>query len=71
MFGPLLTDGLAFYKAMAYKLQMVYGEVGYKPSTRELGELAALIGDVKKAEQPLNASLSVYRCLICIGDLTR
>ena len=70
-FGMLLADGAAFYKAMAYKLQLVYGDVGYKPTTKELAEMASQITDISAVEKPINTSLSVHRCLICIGDLTR
>ena len=70
-FGILLLDGAAFYKLLAYKLQLVYGDVGYQPSTRELATLGPQAAEVKTAEKPLNTSLSVHRCLICIGDLTR
>lgn len=70
-FSILLTDGAGFYKGMAYKLQLVYGDMGYKPTTQELGTLGPQIADVKAAAKPMNTSLSVHRCLICIGDLTR
>lgn len=64
-------DGAAFYKSIAYKLQVVYGEVGYKPSTQELGAMAQQLAEVQAAQEKLNTSVSVHRCLICIGDLTR
>ena len=70
-FQVLLMDGAAFYKALAYKLQLVHGLVGYKPSTQELGAMAQQIANVQSAEEPMNINLSVHRCLISIGDLTR
>lgn len=70
-FGALLADGAAFYRAMAYKLELVYGHVGYKPTTRELGIMAQQIADIKPADTPISTNVSVHRCLICIGDLTR
>ena len=64
-------DGAAFYKALAYKLQLVHGQVGYKPSTQELGAMAPQIANLQPAEEQMNISVSVHRSLISIGDLTR
>lgn len=64
-------DGAAFYKALAYKLQLVHGQVGYKPSTQELGVMAQQIADIQPAAEKERINVSVHRCLISIGDLTR
>ena len=70
-FDALLVEGITFYKGLALKLQRVYGDAGFVMSTRELTDFTEALRDVQPAETPANVSLSVHRCLICIGDLTR
>lgn len=56
---------------MAVKLQLRYGDVGYKPTTQELADIGKQVSGVQPAAAPVSTSISVHRCLICIGDLTR
>jgi len=70
-FDALLMDGMTFYKGLALKLQRVYGYAGFALSTRELGDFTEALRDVHPAETPVDVGISVHRCLICIGDLTR
>lgn len=69
--GTLLLDGIGFYKSLAAKLQLVYGDVGYKLSTRDRGTYAKQLAGVKVASRPEDVRVSVSRCLVCIGDLIR
>ena len=70
-FAALLADAVAFYKAFAMKLQLVYGSVGFKLSVRDYGNLAQQLTNYKPAEQKLDMRAPVQRCLVCLGDLTR
>lgn len=70
-FSTFLLDAIDFYKALAAKLQLVYGDVGFKLSTRDRGTYAQQLAGVKVASKPEDVRDSVSRCLICTGDLTR
>ena len=70
-FAALLADAVAFYKAFAMKLQLVYGSVGFKLSVRDYSNLAQQLTNYKPAEQKLDMRAPVQRCLVCLGDLTR
>ena len=70
-FAALLADAVAFYKAFAMKLQLVYGSVDFKLSVRDHGNLAQQFVNLKPAEQKLDMRAPVQRCLVCLGDLIR
>jgi len=55
-------------------VQIVYGSVGYELSPAEAAALGgALAPDMlpPPSEVPHDCRQSVYRCLICLGDLAR
>lgn len=55
-------------------MQMVYGTVGYELSQTEASALGAALapGAVPPpSATPRDCRQSVYRCLICLGDLAR
>lgn len=67
-FGNFLKEGAKFYRELALKLQIAYGDVGFSLADAKLQALP----DVPDNQfQPLDCSMSVYRCLICLGDICR
>ena len=65
-----LQDASDFYRRLAVKLQATFGDVGVAIDAQ--GQISS--ENAPSQQQPagaVNARVSVYRCLICLGDLAR
>ena len=67
-FGRFLQDAALFYKQLAVKLQIAYGSVGYSVAD---AQLTAVPSVPDQAYQHQDCRTSVFRCLICLGDIFR
>lgn len=86
-FTKFLEDATAFYKALAYRLQEVYGSAGFTVQPREAGALDGVVASAGSTPSTTPSTLpggngeaggashlcrqSVYRCIVCLGDLAR
>ena len=68
-FGRFLQEGAKFYRELALKLQMAYGDVGFALADAQLQNLPDF--DSQQQYQQQDCRVSVYRCLICLGDICR
>ena len=67
-FGRFLQDAALFYRQLACKLQVAYGNVGFSLADAQLEALPAVPNQQYSAQ---DCQASVYRCLICLGDIFR
>ncbi|KAL0041131.1 hypothetical protein WJX77_005802 [Trebouxia sp. C0004] len=67
-FGRFLQDAALFYRQLACKLQAAYGAVGFSLEEAQL-QTAPAVPDHQYILQ--DCKPSVYRCLICLGDIFR
>lgn len=67
-FGKFLQDAALFYKQLAVKLQVAYGSVGYSVADAQLTAVPT-VPDQAYSHQ--DCRISVFRCLICLGDIFR
>ena len=67
-FGRFLQDAALFYRQLACKLQAAYGAVGFSLEDAQLQTTPA-VPDHQYI--PQDCKPSVYRCLICLGDIFR
>ncbi|KAL0046021.1 hypothetical protein WJX82_011659 [Trebouxia sp. C0006] len=67
-FGRFLQDAALFYRQLACKLQIAYGAVGFSLEEAQL-QTAPDVPDHQ--DIPKDCKTSVYRCLICLGDIFR
>jgi hypothetical protein len=72
-FLKFVRETSLFYATLAVKLQAAFGSVGFKLSFADQAELdAALEGMVLPPRTAtFDCRISIYRCLICLGDLAR
>ena len=68
-FLKFLEESLAFYKAVASKLQLVFGSVGFDVGAEDAGALNGLA--IPTDSQNQDCRSSVWRCIVCLGDLAR
>ena len=69
-FLGLLAEGTGFYKALAMKLQTAYGDAKFQFAPEEAPSIGA-IASLSSVDKGQDVRQSVYRCLICLGDLAR
>lgn len=67
-FGRFLQDAALFYRQLACKLQAAYGDVGFSLADAQLQAQPAVPHQQYSAQ---DCQASVYRCLICLGDIFR
>jgi len=67
-FGRFLQDAALFYRQLACKLQAAYGAVGFSLEEAQLQTTPAV---PDHQYTPQDCKPSVYRCLICLGDIFR
>ena len=67
-FGKFLQDAALFYKQLAVKLQTAYGSVGYSAAD---AQLTAVPSVPDQTYHQHDCRSSVFRCLICLGDIYR
>ena len=67
-FGKFLQDAALFYRQLACKLQAAYGSVGFTLADAQLQTPPNLPEQQYKQQ---DCRQSVYRCLICLGDIFR
>lgn len=67
-FGRFLQDAALFYKQLAVKLQTAYGSVGYSVADAQLTAVPPVPDQAYRQQDCRN---SVFRCLICLGDIFR
>lgn len=67
-FGKFLQDAALFYKQLAVKLQSAYGSVGYSAADAQLTAVPSVADQTHHHHDCRN---SVFRCLICLGDIYR
>ena len=67
-FGKFLQDAALFYRQLACKLQAAYGSVGFSLADAQLQSPPHLPEQQYKQQ---DCRQSVYRCLICLGDIFR
>lgn len=67
-FGRFLQDAALFYKQLAVKLQTAYGNVGYSVADAQLTAVPPVPDQAYRHQDCRN---SVFRCLICLGDIFR
>lgn len=63
-----MQDAARFYRQLACKLQTAYGAVGFSLEEAQL-QTAPAVPDQQYT--PQDCKPSVYRCLICLGDIFR
>ena len=73
VFVKFLREASTFYALLILKLQAAFGQLGFALDFPGLDDLAAatertVIPDFKTS---LDCRISIYRCLICLGDLAR
>ena len=72
-FVKFVKEASLFYALLAVKLQAAYGSVDFQLSFADQADLDAALSSV--ALPPRMATpdcrISIYRCLICLGDLAR
>ena len=76
-----LTCASDFYEGLALKLQATFGGAGFVVSARRQGPSEGVAPAGSHSAQPprpqeppargVDVKISVYRCLICLGDLAR
>ena len=67
-FGKFLHDAALFYRQLACKLQSAYGNVGFSLADAKLQTVPSVPAEQYKQQ---DCTQSVYRCLICLGDIFR
>jgi len=73
VFVKFLREASTFYALLTVKLQAAFGQLGFALNFPGLEDLAgasarSVIPEVKTS---LDCRISIYRCLICLGDLAR
>ena len=68
-FRAFLTDAAAFYKDLIIRLQQEQGDVGAVLALG--GQVVIEQGLLAAREGAGGCRVSVYRCLVCLGDLAR
>lgn len=73
VFVKYLREASAFYALLAVKLQAAYGQLGFALDFPGLEDLLEAIERtaVPEFKTGLDCRISIYRCLICLGDLAR
>ncbi|BDA49482.1 probable telomerase-binding protein EST1A at N-terminal half [Coccomyxa sp. Obi] len=68
-----LNEASLFYALLVLKLQAAYGSVGFELDYADKSALDTALGSVLLPPRvaTLDCRISVYRCLICLGDLAR
>ena len=68
-----LNEASLFYALLVLKLQAAYGSVGFQLDFADQAALDAALGSALLPPRvaTLDCRISVYRCLICLGDLAR
>ena len=68
-----LNEASLFYALLVLKLQAAYGSVGFELDYADKAALDSALGSVLLPPRvaTLDCRISVYRCLICLGDLAR
>lgn len=68
-----LNEASLFYALLVLKLQSAYGSVGFELDYADKAALDNALGSVLLPPRvaTLDCRISVYRCLICLGDLAR
>ncbi len=68
-----LKEASLFYALLILKLQAAYGSVDFQLEFADHAALDAALGSAMLPPRvaTLDCRLSVYRCLICLGDLAR
>lgn len=68
-----LKEAALFYAMLVLKLQAAYGSVSFQLDFADQAALDAALGSVLLPPRAatLDCRISVYRCLICLGDLAR
>ena len=73
VFAKFLREASAFYALLTLKLQAAYGQLGFALDFPGLDDLAAATERtvIPEFKISLDCRISIYRCLICLGDLAR
>lgn len=66
-----LDNSREFYLELAVTLQATYGDVGFRSGSEEAVLDTAAFSQLPAVGTGLDCRISVYRCLICLGDLSR
>ena len=73
VFAKFLREASTFYALLTLKLQAAYGQLGFALDFPGLDDLAAATERtvIPAFKTSLDCRISIYRCLICLGDLAR
>lgn len=73
VFVKFLREASTFYALLTLKLQATFGQLGFALEFPGLDDLAAATQqtDIPEYKTSLDCRISIYRCLICLGDLAR
>lgn len=73
VFVRFLREASTFYALLTSKLQAAYGRLGFTLEFPGLDDLDAVSEQTAMPEfkTSLDCRISIYRCLICLGDLAR
>lgn len=68
-----LKSASEFYEGLAMKLQATFGDAGFTSTDTLLAPPASQVPQTLPHALPIgvDVKISVYRCLICLGDLAR
>ena len=74
VFVKILREASVFYALLTAKLQAAYGQLGFAlafPGMDDDLAAAAQRSALPDFNAALDCRISIYRCLICLGDLAR
>lgn len=73
VFVKFLREASTFYALLTLKLQAAFGQLGFALDFPDLDDLAAVAQQpaIPEFKTSLDCRISIYRCLICLGDLAR
>lgn len=73
VFVKFLREASTFYALLTLKLQAAFGQLGFALEFPGLNDLAAATQqtEIPEFKTSLDCRISIYRCLICLGDLAR
>ena len=73
VFVKFLREASIFYALLTLKLQAAFGQLGFALEFPGLDDLAAATHqtEISEFKTSLDCRISIYRCLICLGDLAR
>ena len=73
VFVKFLREASAFYALLTLKLQAAFGQLGFALDFPGLDDLAVVTerAVIPEFKTSLDCRISIYRCLICLGDLAR